>query len=235
MVMGGGGVWRRGKRVRHAKMPRWRTRSITLSPCGRTASDSVRGEFATSPPSRPPRHRSPLAEREAAAHAPTGLAPVDRGFLHKRRLLPRAAPTGLVPVERRFLHKQGRSPLFSAPTGLAPVEQRFLHQSGRALKHPLCPSLRSIGASPVGASVRASLRLCRNPHSTGASPVGTEKVGASPCWCRNPRSTGASPVGTLQRAHSGLLRAPAQPLPARNGQPSLWGLNQRAGRKVCQA
>jgi len=90
-----------------------------------------------------------------------------------------------------------------------------------------CRSLRSTGASPVGAKKlrvsdlrphsgaearappgqarwgrearRVSPVLCKSPRSTGASPVGAER-GACCLWCKSPRSTGASPVGAMHAA-----------------------------------
>jgi len=58
------------------------------------------------------RQRQDLAR---LVHGPTGLAPVDRWFLHKRRLAPRLAPTGLAPVERGLGHKGRFSPLVQKP------------------------------------------------------------------------------------------------------------------------
>jgi len=50
-------------------------------------------------------------------------------LLHKRGYRVSSAPTGLAPVERGLLHKRGR--VSSAPTGLAPVERGLLHKNGR--------------------------------------------------------------------------------------------------------
>src|SRR6266540_1695968 len=98
--------------------------------------------------------------------APTGLAPVERGFLHKRGLARPHAPTGLAPVERRLLHKKELAECL-APTGLAPVERRLLLQrSGFLVFKPPLHRRARWGRLAVQAL------LCRNPRSTGASPVG---------------------------------------------------------------
>jgi hypothetical protein len=106
-------------------------------------------------------------------------------------------------VERGLLHKKDGPP-FSAPAGLAPVERGLAQQQRWGAPNRWCRSLRSTGASPVGATHREALLLCKNPRSTGASPVGRRREGVLPFLCRSPCSTGASPVGAVQPDQSRL-------------------------------
>src|SRR5262249_56712544 len=69
--------------------------------------------------------------------------------------LPPAAPTGLAPVEWGFLHKR-RLARTDAPTGLAPVERRLGHKGCFSALPLWCKNRCSTGASPVGACAAAS-------------------------------------------------------------------------------
>src|SRR5262249_26354070 len=114
---------------------------------------------------------------------------------------PEACPHRARPGRATVSAQEGRLIAFFPPTGLAPVERRVLHLCGRAPKHPLCPRRRCTGASPVGASVRASLRLCRNRRSTGLAPVGAaggRLSPPSPSWERT--GAGRRKQGTPTRA-----------------------------------
>src|SRR5438067_2083973 len=87
------------------------------------------------------------------AHAPTGLAPVERKLLHQRRLAPQPPPTGLAPVKRGLV-----------PEGSASLVQK--------------PSLHR--GKPGGGEAHSDRVSCRNPRSTGASPVGAVRYLGQP-------------------------------------------------------
>src|SRR6266540_850239 len=98
--------------------------------------------------------------------APTGLAPVERGFLHKRGLAESLAPTGLAPVERRLLLQRSGFLVFKPP----------LHRRARwgrlAVQALLCRNPRSTGASPGGAADEASHALVHKPTLHRDKPGG---------------------------------------------------------------
>src|SRR5947207_160461 len=103
--------------------------------------------------------------RLASPFAPTGLAPVERGFCtilgHPS---PHLAPAGLAPVERGFCTRLAPPCPHLAPAGLAPVERGFC----TILGHP-CPHLAPAGLAPVerGLATRHP-GLAPSPRSTGA-------------------------------------------------------------------
>src|SRR5262245_48617664 len=144
--------------------------------------------------------RSTMGHRRMA---PPGSPRWTDGFCTRygpRRVPP---PPGSSRWSGGFLHMKCRSRVGPPSPGLARWSGGFCTSAEERRSTPLVPK-PPLRGSPVGASVRASIRWCRNPRSTGTSPVGAEK-GNPRFLCRNRRSTGASPVGTLQRAHSGLL------------------------------
>src|SRR6266540_1595035 len=160
-------------------------------------------------PARRPCYQSGPRLRWAASpgwrSAPTGLVPVEGRLVHQKGGHPFSAPTGLAPVERGFVHQRvacpfgrphrprpGRGGACAAALGerrTAPlVHKPPLHRDkpggggeGRAPPF-LCRSLRSTGASPVGAVRRAQARWGRRrePRPSGAeasTPPGQARWG----------------------------------------------------------
>ncbi len=103
---------------------------------------------------------------------PTGLAPVARGLCTRKTGLPFSAPPGLPRWSGGFCTRRA-GPSFPTPTGLAPVESRLVHKKGGPpllRPHRACPGGAQASA-PAGGSVLPP-RGGTSPRSTGASPVG---------------------------------------------------------------
>jgi len=173
----------------------------------------------------------------APALAPPGWPRGSVGFRSSVRGAPNR-PTGAQapapPGQARWGRRRGETRPSCAEASTPPGQARWGHKPSLHRGQPGGgTSLRSTGASPVGAEKERPALLVQKPplhrgepggdtslRSTGASPVGAEKGGDPPFWCRSLHSTGTSPLGA---------EVPAPPGPAR------WGRRRRGPPFLCRS